>query len=115
VRLVFMDRSAFGAVSLCARRRILKGDSLSEKPDLAVASFRAMQAAQALETSLARAVDLAWLASKDEFRSGKMRLGANTLSRWESGRNVQTEATDTLLRLIRDVPGSIEYLRHHAA
>jgi len=31
------------------------------------------------------------------------------------GRNVQTEAMDTLLRLIRDVPGSIEYLRRHAA
>jgi DNA-binding transcriptional regulator YiaG len=40
-------------------------------------------------------------------------LGANTLSRWESGRNVQTEAMDTLLRPIRDVPGSIEYLRVH--
>jgi putative zinc finger/helix-turn-helix YgiT family protein len=44
-----------------------------------------------------------------------LQLGANTLSRWESGRNVQTEATDTLLRLIRDVPGSIDYLRDHAA
>jgi putative zinc finger/helix-turn-helix YgiT family protein len=44
-----------------------------------------------------------------------LRLGANTLSRWESGRNVQTEAMDTLLRLIRDVPGSIEYLRHRVA
>ena len=44
-----------------------------------------------------------------------LRLGANTLSRWESGRNAQTEAMDTLLRLIRDVPGSIDYLRRHAA
>ena len=44
-----------------------------------------------------------------------LRLGANTLSRWESGRNVQTEAMDTLLRLIRDLPGSIDYLRTHAA
>lgn len=44
-----------------------------------------------------------------------VRLGANTLSRWESGRNVQTEAMDTLLRLIRDLPGTIEYLRAHAA
>jgi putative zinc finger/helix-turn-helix YgiT family protein len=42
-----------------------------------------------------------------------LRLGSNTLSRWEAGRNVQTEAMDTLLRLIRDVPGSIEYLRAH--
>jgi putative zinc finger/helix-turn-helix YgiT family protein len=44
-----------------------------------------------------------------------LRLGANTLSRWESGRNAQTEAMDMLLRLIRDVPGSIDYLRSHAA
>lgn len=44
-----------------------------------------------------------------------LRLGANTASRWESGRNVQTGAMDVLLRLIRDVPGSIAYLRAHAA
>jgi putative zinc finger/helix-turn-helix YgiT family protein len=43
-----------------------------------------------------------------------LRLGANTVSRWESGRNVQTPAMDMLLRLIRDLPGSIDYLRHHA-
>jgi putative zinc finger/helix-turn-helix YgiT family protein len=40
-----------------------------------------------------------------------LRLGANTVSRWESGRNVQIAAMDTLLRLIRDLPGSIDYLR----
>ena len=44
-----------------------------------------------------------------------LRLGANTVSRWESGRNVQTAAMDILLRMIRDLPGSIEYLRDHAA
>lgn len=44
-----------------------------------------------------------------------LRLGANTVSRWESGRNVQTAAMDILLRLIRDLPGSIDYLRGHAA
>jgi putative zinc finger/helix-turn-helix YgiT family protein len=44
-----------------------------------------------------------------------LRLGANTVSRWESGRNVQTAAMDVLLRLIRDLPGSIDYLREHAA
>lgn len=44
-----------------------------------------------------------------------LRLGANTISRWESGRNVQTAAMDMLLRLIRDLPGSIDYLRDHAA
>lgn len=44
-----------------------------------------------------------------------LRLGANTVSRWESGRNVQTAAMDLLLRLIRDLPGSLNYLRRHAA
>jgi putative zinc finger/helix-turn-helix YgiT family protein len=44
-----------------------------------------------------------------------LRLGANTISRWESGKNVQTAAMDMLLRLIRDLPGSIDYLRGHAA
>ena len=44
-----------------------------------------------------------------------LRLGSNTLSRWESGRNVQTAAMDVLLRLIRDVSGTLDYLRCHAA
>lgn len=44
-----------------------------------------------------------------------LRLGANTVSRWESGRNVQSAAMDTVLRMIRDLPGSIEYLRKRAA
>jgi putative zinc finger/helix-turn-helix YgiT family protein len=44
-----------------------------------------------------------------------LHLGANTISRWESGRNVQTEAMDILLRMIRDLPHSIDYLRDHAA
>ncbi|MHB8382050.1 MAG: type II TA system antitoxin MqsA family protein [Candidatus Binataceae bacterium] len=44
-----------------------------------------------------------------------LRLGGNTVSRWESGRNVQTAAMDMLLRLIRDLPGSLDYLRDHAA
>ncbi len=44
-----------------------------------------------------------------------LRLGANTVSRWESGRNVQTAAMDMFLRLIRDLPGSLDYLRDHAA
>jgi len=35
-----------------------------------------------------------------------LRLGANTVSRWESGRNVQTAAMDMLLRLIRDLRGA---------
>jgi putative zinc finger/helix-turn-helix YgiT family protein len=44
-----------------------------------------------------------------------LRLGANTISRWEAGRNVQTAAMDVLLRLIRDIPASLTYLRKHAA
>ena len=44
-----------------------------------------------------------------------LRLGGNTISRWEAGRNVQTAAMDVLLRLVRDLPGSLEYLREHAA
>ncbi|MGH7270035.1 MAG: type II TA system antitoxin MqsA family protein [Polyangiaceae bacterium] len=44
-----------------------------------------------------------------------LRLGQNTLSRWEAGRYAQTAAMDVLLRLLRDVPGGIEYLRKHAA
>jgi putative zinc finger/helix-turn-helix YgiT family protein len=40
-----------------------------------------------------------------------LRLGTNTISRWESGRTAQTGAMDVLLRLIRDVPGSLEYLQ----
>lgn len=44
-----------------------------------------------------------------------LRLGSNTISRWEACRNVQTGAMDVLLRLIRDVPKSLDYLRKHAA
>jgi putative zinc finger/helix-turn-helix YgiT family protein len=33
-----------------------------------------------------------------------LRLGANTISRWETGRNVQTASMDMLLRMIRDLP-----------
>jgi putative zinc finger/helix-turn-helix YgiT family protein len=43
-----------------------------------------------------------------------LHLGANTISRWESGRNVQTEAMEMLLRVLRDLPGSLDYLRQHA-
>lgn len=44
-----------------------------------------------------------------------LRLGGNTISRWEAGRNVQTASMDMLLRMIRDVPGSLDYLKKHAA
>lgn len=68
------------------------------------------------------------LLSSDEIRSFRerlgltqaelaklLRLGANTISRWEAGRNVQTQAMDILFRLIRDVPESIDYLHKLAA
>ena len=44
-----------------------------------------------------------------------LRLGGNTLSRWESGRNVQSGAMDALLRIIRDLPESLAYLRKSIA
>lgn len=44
-----------------------------------------------------------------------LRLGANTVSRWESGRNVETAAMDMLLRLIRDLQGSLDCLRDYHA
>jgi len=44
-----------------------------------------------------------------------LRLGGNTLSRWEAGRKVQTASLDLLLRLIRDLPDSLTYLRKNAA
>lgn len=44
-----------------------------------------------------------------------LRLGANTISRWEAGRNVQTASMDMLLRMLRDLPGGIDYVRRHAA
>ncbi len=68
------------------------------------------------------------LLSSDEIRSIRerlhltqgalaklLRLGGNTISRWEAGRNVQTAAMDMFLRVIRDLPGSVQYLREHAA
>jgi len=44
-----------------------------------------------------------------------LKLGKNTLSRWEAGRNVQSASMDLLLRVIRDVPGSLDYLKKRAA
>ncbi len=44
-----------------------------------------------------------------------LRLGGNTISRWEAARNVQTASMDMLLRMIRDVPGTLDYLRRCAA
>lgn len=47
--------------------------------------------------------------------AGLLRLGPNTLSRWESGANVQSAAMDVLLRMLRDLPNALPYLRRHAA
>jgi putative zinc finger/helix-turn-helix YgiT family protein len=44
-----------------------------------------------------------------------LRLGLNTVSRWESGRNVQSASMDMMLRVLRDVPGALAYLRRRAA
>src|SRR5436309_3969428 len=68
------------------------------------------------------------LLSADEIRSVRerhrltqvqlarlLRLGGNTISRWVSGRNVQTAAMDVLLRLIHDIPESLRYIKKHAA
>ena len=44
-----------------------------------------------------------------------LRLGGNTISRWEAGRNVQTASMDMFLRMIRDLPASLDYLRKHVA
>ena len=68
---------------------------------------------------LLSAAEIRALRERLGFKQGDLahllRLGANTVSRWESGRNVQTAAMDMLLRLLRDLPGSIDYLRQHAA
>ncbi len=44
-----------------------------------------------------------------------LQLGPNTLSRWESDRKAQTAAMDTLLRLLRDVPGNLAYLQRRGS
>lgn len=44
-----------------------------------------------------------------------LKLGAVTLSRWEAGRFVQSASMDVLLRLISDVPDTLDYLRKRAA
>jgi putative zinc finger/helix-turn-helix YgiT family protein len=40
-----------------------------------------------------------------------LRLGSNTVSRWEAGRTVQMASMDVLLRLVRDVPETLRFLR----
>ena len=63
-----------------------------------------------------------------EIRSIRQRLGLSPaalarllrqrreiVSRWEAGGSVQIPGLDALLRLVRDVPGSLAYLRRMAA
>ncbi len=64
------------------------------------------------------------LLTPDEIRAGRERLGmtqqelqellglgGNSLSRWENGRIYQGRSVDTLLRLVFNVPGVVEYLK----
>lgn len=44
-----------------------------------------------------------------------LRVGPNTLSRWEGNRIVQSASLNSLLQVIRDVPGALEYLEQRAA
>ena len=104
-----------------------KADHL-ECPECGEIVLRRSHARSLREKALARYRTKHGLLSADEIRAirerhdltqGQMasllRLGANTLSRWESGRNVQTAAMDVLMRLIRDVPGTLDYLQKPAA
>ena len=68
---------------------------------------------------LLTAGDIQSLRERHGFNQGEfgdlLGLGQNTLSRWEAGRNVQSLAMDHLLRLVRDVPGTLDYLRRLVA
>lgn len=44
-----------------------------------------------------------------------LRVNKDLVSRWETERAVQSVAYDALLRVVRDVPGSLDYLRSRAA
>jgi putative zinc finger/helix-turn-helix YgiT family protein len=47
--------------------------------------------------------------------AGLLRLDMVTIARWESDRQTQTMTLDVLLRMLRDVPGNLDYLRARAA
>lgn len=91
---------------------VLRRDHARALREAALALYRAKH-------DLLSADEIRAIRERHELTQGQLaallRLGANTLSRWESGRNVQTAAMDVLMRLIRDVPGTLEYLRHQAA
>ena len=91
---------------------VLRLDQARMLRERAHASYRARH--ELLSAGEIRALRERFGMTQVEF-AAVLRLGANTLSRWEAGRNVQSAAMDMLLRLIRDVPGSVEYLRRHVA
>lgn len=91
---------------------VLRRDQARSFRKAALARYRAMH-------DLLSADEIRAIRERHGLTQGQMatllRLGANTLSRWETGRNVQTAAMDVLMRLIRDVPGTLDYLRRKAA
>lgn len=91
---------------------VLRGDPARALREAALARYRAKH-------DLLSANEIRSIRERHGLTQSQMaallRLGRNTLSRWEAGRNVQTAAMDVLMRLIRDVPGTLDYLRHQAA
>ena len=67
-----------------------------------------------LSAEAIRALRLRLEMTQEELGS-LLRISANTISRWESGRNVQSASLDTLLRLVQNVPESLVYLSKRAA
>lgn len=93
-------------------------------PDCGEVVFRLDEARQLRENALAQYRQKYGLLSAAEIRAIRERLGlsqgelgkllglgSNTLSRWEANRNVQSASLDVLLRLLRDVPTTLPYLR----
>ena len=91
-------------------------------------AFRFDQLRHLREAAFAKYREANGLLSADEIRSLRerhnltqadfariLRVGQNTLSRWEANRNVQSASLNSLLELIRDVPGTLEYLESRAA
>ena len=91
---------------------MLRPDEVRFLREEALASYRAKHGllSSAEIRALRERLDLT-----QEAMARLLHLGSNTLSRWEAGRNVQTAAMDLLLRMLRDLPGSLDYLRRHAA
>ncbi len=91
---------------------VLRHDQARDLRELAIEQYRQQQGL--LSAREIRAIRERFGLTQGDL-ARLLRLGGNTISRWESGRTVQTAALDILLRLIRDLPGSLDYLRQHAA